>query len=172
MQEIESYRSPKVEIRTASKIAKRGIFAKDKIKKDEIIAIKNGCILTKDEFDALDDDCKEYCLQIEDHFFLGPKNKEDIPLNGIFINHSCEPNIGFSGQITYVAMRDIEANEELTHDYTMCFTDMEHFSDLKCNCGIKNCRGSIKSSDWKSKNLQQEYGDYFSSFILKKIKRF
>lgn len=172
MREIESYRSPKVEVRTSSKISSKGIFAKEKIKKDELIAIKNGYILGKDEFDRFDDNCKEYCLQIEDNFFLGPKKKEEISSNGIFVNHSCEPNIGFSGQIAYVAMREIEANEELTHDYAMCFTDMEHFSDLKCNCGAKNCRGRIRSSDWKSKKLQQKYGDYFSSFILKKIKRF
>jgi len=171
MHKIESYRSPKVEVRTSSKIADKGVFARTNIKKNELIAIKNGYIIHKSEFDALDDNCKEYCLQIEEDFFLGPKKKEEIPLNGIFINHSCEPNVGFRGQLIYVAIRDIEAGEELTHDYAMCFTDMEHFSDIKCNCGTESCRGRIKSTDWKSKKLQQKYDDYFSSFILEKIKK-
>ena len=169
MDTIKSYISPKVEIRTTSKIADKGIFAKEKIKKNEIIAIKNGYILTKEEFDNLEQDCKEYCLQIEDKFYLGPKHKEEISDNGIFINHSCEPNVGFSGQIVYVAMRDIEPDEELTHDYAMCFSDMEHFSDLNCNCGSKVCRHKLKSDDWKSEELQNKYGIYFSEFIRRKI---
>jgi len=35
----------------------------------------------------------------------------------IFSNHSCEPNIGVQGQIVFVAIRDIAAGEELTHDW-------------------------------------------------------
>jgi uncharacterized protein len=169
MQQFESYRSPKVEIKN-SEIAEKGIFAKYKIRKDEVIAIKSGYILSKNEFNNLDEECKKYCLQIEEDFFLGPKNKEEIRKNAIFINHSCDPNVGFQGEIIYVAMRDIEEGEELTHDYAMCFTDLSHFSDLKCNCGSKNCRKKILSSDWMSKELQAKYSDYFSNFILKKIK--
>jgi hypothetical protein len=66
-------------------------------------------------------------------------------------------------------MRNIEAGEELTHDYAMCFTDLRHFVDLQCNCGSKKCRRKIKSSDWKSIKLQKKYGNYFSSFIVQKI---
>jgi len=170
MQKIESYRSPKVEVKTSSKISNKGIFAKEKIRKNEIIAIKSGYILSKEEFDKLDRVCKQYCLQIEDNFFLGPKDKEEIQINGIFINHSCDPNVGFQGQITYVAMRDIESGEELTHDYAMCFSDMNHFAELNCNCGSSGCRKKIKSSDYQSKELQERYGNYFSEFLLKKIK--
>jgi hypothetical protein len=31
----------------------------------------------------------------------------------VFINHSCGPNVGFGGDVVLVAMRDIEAGEEL-----------------------------------------------------------
>ncbi|HTQ89004.1 MAG TPA: SET domain-containing protein [Streptosporangiaceae bacterium] len=34
----------------------------------------------------------------------------------LFINHSCEPNVGFAGNIVLVAMRDISPGEELTTD--------------------------------------------------------
>jgi SET domain-containing protein len=43
----------------------------------------------------------------------------------IFSNHSCEPNIGVQGQIVFVAMRDIAAGEELTHDWAT--TDDEDY---------------------------------------------
>ncbi len=169
MDAIKSYRSPKVEVRNKSKIAGRGIFAKTKIRKGEVIAIKNGYILTKKEFNELSFECKQYCLQIEDKFFLGPKNKSETQENAININHSCEPNIGFSGTNVYVSMRDINPNEELTHDYAMCFTDMKHFSDINCNCGSKNCRKKLKSDDWKNKKLQRKYKGYFAAFIQKRI---
>ena len=34
----------------------------------------------------------------------------------LFINHSCGPNVGFAGNVVLVAMRDINAAEELTTD--------------------------------------------------------
>lgn len=34
----------------------------------------------------------------------------------LYTNHSCEPNIAIQGQIVFVAMREIAAGEELTHD--------------------------------------------------------
>jgi uncharacterized protein len=169
MNAIESYRYPKVEVRNTSKISGKGIFAKEKIRKDEIIAIKNGYIISMEEFNSLPKRCKELCLQIEDRFFIGPKKIEEVEKNAIFINHSCEPNAGFRGQIIYVAMRDIEPGEEITQDYAMCFTEMKQFSDLNCNCGSKKCRHKLKNDDWKSKELQKEYGNYFSEFILRKI---
>ena len=37
----------------------------------------------------------------------------------LFINHSCEPNVGFAGNTVLVAMRDISPGEELTTDYAL-----------------------------------------------------
>jgi SET domain-containing protein len=34
----------------------------------------------------------------------------------LFINHSCEPNVGFAGNVVLVAMRDISPGKELTTD--------------------------------------------------------
>jgi uncharacterized protein len=42
----------------------------------------------------------------------------------LFINHSCEPNVGFSGNVVLVAVRDIRHGEELTTDYAL-FDDSE-----------------------------------------------
>ncbi len=168
MSAIESYKSPKTEVRK-SPIHGRGIFAKEKIKKDEIIAIKNGHIISMNEFNSLPKRCQEMSLQIEDNFFMGPKKIEEVEDNAIFMNHSCEPNAGFRGQIIFVAMRDIESDEELTLDYAMYSTEIEKFFDLECNCGNPNCRHKLKNDDWKSNELHKKYGNYFSEFILKKI---
>lgn len=86
----------------------------------------------------------------------------------MFINHSCEPNVGVSGQIMYVAMRRIKPGEELTLDYAMID---DAFFRMKCQCGSKNCRGVITGKDWKRKDLQKKYGEHFAWFILQKIRR-
>ncbi len=165
---IKSYRSPKTEVRESNRIKGRGLFAKKAIKKGEIIAIKGGHILNSEEYNELENIPKQYCLQIEDNFFIGPKTEEEIKENAIFINHSCEPNVGFDGQVNYITLRDIMQGEELYHDYAMCFTARNY--DFKCTCGTKNCRGTITDNDWKLKELQDKYKNNFAWFILKKIK--
>ncbi len=170
MFDIRSWRSPKTEIREGSLIEGKGIFAKDVIRKGEIVAIKAGHILTLEEYKNLAEKPRHYCLQIEDNFFLGPKTVEEVPINAIFINHSCDPNVGFDGQITYVSLRDIKPGEELVMDYGMSFTTMIAFPKFSCKCGSQLCRKTVTGDDWKRKDLQNRYGDNFAGFILKKIK--
>ena len=50
----------------------------------------------------------------------------------LYSNHSCDANMGIRGEITFVALRDIRAGEELTHDW--CVTDDDDYS-VKCTCG-------------------------------------
>ena len=163
---IKSYRSPKTEIRE-SKIGGKGIFAKEDIKKGEVVFIKKGHIVNYEEAMKLDKELGEYSLQISDAFFLCPKTKEEIPYSAIFINHSCNPNVGPDGQIVFVALRDITAGEELCYDYAMT-TSYDY--KLECFCGSKNCRKTITGNDWKSKELQNKYRNHFTWHILKKIK--
>ncbi|MEJ2587000.1 MAG: SET domain-containing protein-lysine N-methyltransferase [Deltaproteobacteria bacterium] len=164
--EVRCYRSPKIEVRT-SDLGGRGVFAVEKIHKDEVVAIKAGHIIHSDDIAGITASVGDYALQIHDGVYLGPTSKDEIERMTIFINHSCDPNIGFLGQIVYVAMRDIEPGEELCHDYAMERTD--DYS-LKCCCGSGYCRGTITGEDWMRPDLQKRYGDRFSSYILEKIK--
>jgi len=166
---IRPYRSPKIEVRK-SNIDGKGLIAIDYIVKDELVAIKNGHILTKEEFYKLSYKCQEYCMQFEDNFYFGPRYEHEIYVSGVCINHSCNPTTGFRGQVV-VAMRNIKPGEEVTIDDAMHFTDMGKLSGLECKCGSENCRGIIKSDDWKSKELQERYGNYFSYYIQRKIQK-
>ena len=47
------------------------------------------------------------------------------------LNHSCEPNLDVKGQIVFVAIRDIEEDEELSFDYAM--TD-DQDTEMLCLC--------------------------------------
>jgi uncharacterized protein len=81
----------------------------------------------------------------------------------LFINHSCEPNVGFAGNIVLVAMRDISAGEELTTDYAL-FDDYD--GEMECRCGQPSCRHTINGRDWQRPELQRKYGSYFSTYLL------
>lgn len=166
--EVRCYRSPKIEVRT-SDLEGRGVFAITKIEKDEVVAIKAGHIINSDELAEITSSVGDYALQIHDGLYLSPRSKDELERMSIFINHSCDPNVGFLGQIVYVAMRNIESGEELYHDYSMERTD--DYS-LECRCGSEYCRGKITGEDWKRPDLQERYGDRFSSYILEKIKRY
>ena len=57
-------------------------------------------------------------------------------------------------------------DEELTIDYALI--DNEDYS-FKCTCGSTNCRGTITGFDWKIKELQEKYYDYFAQYLKDKI---
>jgi len=163
---IKSYRSPKIEIRGSEKQGK-GLFAEEDIKEGEIVFIKNGHIVNHEEMMELEERLGEYSLQITDDFYLCSRTQEEVESTAIFINHSCDPNVGPDGQVSFVALRDIEFGEELCYDYAMT-TDRDY--SLDCNCGSQQCRGVITGKDWQLEELQDRYGDNFAWFILKKIR--
>lgn len=70
----------------------------------------------------------------------------------LFLNHSCEPNVGFAGNVVLMAMRDVAASEELTTDYTF-FDDYD---------GAMRCH-------WQRPDLQQQYGPYFSWYLRRRF---
>ncbi|MCP4982627.1 MAG: SET domain-containing protein [Gammaproteobacteria bacterium] len=162
---VKTYRSPKIEVREDT-LAGRGVLAIADIGKDEIVAIKAGNIITRAEIEQATQQAGDMALQIDDHFYLAPRNADEVEDMSVFINHSCDPNVGFKGQVVYVAMRDIGAGEELCHDYSM-----ERSDDyvLDCHCGSSLCRGKVTGQDWKLPELQQRYGQYFSIYIRNKF---
>ena len=66
-----------------------------------------------------------------------------------YINHSCDPNceaVEEDGRIFIYALRDIVRGEELAYDYNYVLDERHTAANKKlypCNCGAKNCRGTI-----------------------------
>src|SRR5262249_22709132 len=110
---LASYRSPKTVVRP-SRIVGRGLFAEAPIAEGEIVCVKGGHLLTKAEFANCKGVANEAELQIADDLFLSPVSEGEFEDVMMFLNHSCEPNVGIQGQIVFVAMRAIAAGEELT----------------------------------------------------------
>lgn len=162
-----SYRSPKTAVRP-SPIHGRGLFAIAPIDRHEVVAVKGGHIITVEEIEEVRLRLGPAEIQVEDSLFIGPRTEEERDGSMIYSNHSCEPNLGLAGQITFVALRPIAPGEELTHDWAM--TDNDE-SATTCRCGARACRGTITGRDWQRSELQARYRGYFSSYLQRKIER-
>jgi SET domain-containing protein len=163
-----SYRSPKTEI-CESKIHGRGLFATADITKDEVVAVKGGHIISSDTLrEKIMPRLGPVEIQIAENLFIAPLTEEEREGSMLYTNHSCDANIGMRGEITFVAMRDIGAGEELTHDWAT--TDDDDYS-VECRCASSNCRKILTGKDWQRPDLQKRYAGYFSAYLARKIAR-
>ncbi len=162
-----SYLSPKCVVKE-SPIQGKGLFAVALIAKGEIVCIKGGYIINRETLRSMPDWFRTAEIQIADDLFIAPITKDERDGSMIFSNHSCEPNIGVQGQIVFVAMRDIAAGEELTHDWAMTDDDQ---NEQPCKCGAPNCRKIITGQDWRRKDLQEKYKNYMSWYLIEKIRK-
>ena len=105
-------------------------------------------------------------IQVTEDLFIGPATQDEREGGMMHLNHSCEPNLGVQGQVVFVALRDIEKNEELTFDYAM--TDDEPY-EMECRCRAPGCRKVITGQDWMRIEAQAKYDGYFSWFIQRRI---
>lgn len=164
---MPSYISPKVKIKDSIKSGK-GLFAVEKIKKDEIVAdypFGFGKFVTTKEADEIYDKGLDHMIQIDDNLFFAATKESETEDADLF-NHSCDPNCGIKNKLKIVAMRDIETDEELTIDYAMMESSEYSF---KCNCGSPNCRKIVTGNDWEIPELQQKYRGYFSDYLQNRV---
>jgi hypothetical protein len=159
---MSSWFNPKAEKRV-SPIQGRGLFARDAISVDEIVAVKGGTIMDSATFALVRGEVSPAEIQIEDGLYIAPGSAAEVEASILCLNHSCRPNVGVRGQITFVAMRDIPAGAELTIDYAMIDGDPEE--RMECSCGAPECRRVVTGSDWRLRELQQRYAGYFSRYI-------
>ncbi len=163
-----SYRSPKTEVRESG-IHGRGLFATADIAKNEIVAVKGGHIVDRETLRGeITPRLGPVEIQIDNRLFITPVTDEEREGSMLYSNHSCDANLGMRGEITFVAMRDIRAGEELTHDWAT--TDDDDYS-VECKCGSLNCRKILTGKDWQHPELQKRYAGYFSAYLAKKIAR-
>ncbi len=63
--------------------------------------------------------------------------------DGRYVNHGCDPTVRGVGSEIQIAVRDIEAGEEITCDYAEC--NVEPL--LTCRCTAATCRGRVSGRD-------------------------
>ena len=125
---------PHVQIRDASAKG-RGAFAVKPIARGEMITAIEGWLAKSDELDE-----NWFALQVGPDLWLcsDGESLDDC------INHSCDPNAGFTtGESVLYALRDIAPGEEIAWDYSSSLSEIGW--DLECCCGAANCRRIVRS---------------------------
>lgn len=125
----------------SSSIHAAGCYTTTPIRKGARVAEYSGRHISKEEADHLYENYPVTYL-----FGLGDGA---VVIDGfctaMFINHSCNGNCETTeddGHIWINALRNIPAGHEITYDY--CLYDGSD-DPCTCNCGAKNCRGSMYS---------------------------
>jgi SET domain-containing protein len=114
-----------------------GVFARRPFAPGELVTRQEGVLL---EVDELREDLK--AIQIGPRSWLLADPNAPHPSDEI--NHSCDPNLGFTaGDTALYALRPIAPGDELTFDYS---TAMEEpwFHLPVCECGAETCRGQVQ----------------------------
>lgn len=158
------YLSPKATARLKSH-REYGVYAVEPIPKDELLAMWGGEVVTQETFETLPERLRRLSIQVEENLFLVALNEGP----GDYVNHSCDPNGGLSGQIGLVAMRDIARGEEITFDYAM--SDGSDYDEFQCECGAPNCRGTVRGTDWRNPALWEKYAGHFSPYLERRIQK-
>ena len=113
----------------------RGVFATASIARGTYLVKCQGW-LAKTE--SLDDSW--HAMQVGPDLWLcsSGENLDDC------INHSCEPNAGFTtGAAVLYSLRDIAVGEQIAWDYSTSIAEAGW--TLACLCGSGKCRGIIRS---------------------------
>lgn len=111
-----------------------GVFAVKAIRRGEVaVNWENTREIDKSELNSLPQEERNY-LEIQGNKILLVGKPER------FINHSCEANT-LPGDRCDIALRDIQAGEEITADYSHFYIPSGYF---QCTCGSQKCRGVIR----------------------------
>jgi hypothetical protein len=138
----------------------RGLFTTTPIGAGSIVVVLGGRVR------GIEDESGDHAIQIaKDHVF-GPPVDECSDADRI--NHSCEANLGFDGQLSLVTLRDVSPGEELCFDYATCVGGPRPYT-MPCRCGTPACRGQVTHEDWLIPAVQQRYAGSFQWYLARSI---
>lgn len=138
----------------------KGVVSGKDYKKGEIIANLEWDFIKKR------DDASDMSVQIGEDKFLDSK---EVVWNDL-MNHSCVPNMRIDfDKMVWIALRDIEKEEELTWNYFTSEYEMEDFLWFDCKCGEENCLGEIKGFRFLTREEQLELKPFLSKFLKGKL---
>lgn len=140
-----------------SKIAGRGIFAGEDIKKGEFVTLLKGRLVRKEYRTKSDLRVGQCWVGVKHYWWVDPI----FPIR--YINHSCEPTLGFKTARRVYALRDIQKGEELTIDYST--VDDVNFWFVKCTCGARTCRKQVRSVQYLPFKTFKRYLPYIPKYF-------
>ena len=144
----------------------RYVITERAISPGETIAIWRGVEISTHDALELSPEERHQLLQVGADQFLYTDEDELCEVD--FINHSCNPNCGFTNAHTLVAIRSIAPGESITFDYAM--SDTNSFIEFPCGCGTSICRGRLTGNDWQRGDLQVRYAGWFAPHVADLIR--
>jgi hypothetical protein len=141
-----------------------GLRATQPIQRGELLVMWGGDVVSGEALLGLSPVAKRHSIQVEEDLYMVP---HQLPEPGDFVNHSCDPNAGMTGQAGLVALRHIMPGEEVCFDYAM--SDGSSYDEFDCSCGSPVCRGRITGNDWMLPALQLRYSGFFSPYLQRRI---
>lgn len=142
-----------------SRIAGKGLFTSKEIKKGEVAFVMKGPQIKFHPKDRAESMATPNLVGLDDGLYMDPISPY------VFVNHHCDPNLAVEEDgVTYVALRNIKAGDELFFDYSISeYSDWE----MPCHCDSKNCRKMIRSIN----ELPVDFFDKYFPFIPKYFQR-
>ncbi len=158
-----------VEIRDVPNKGK-GIFALYDFNKGELVLNITGEVIETE-------DPQSYPEEIREHW--GPLGRDGKKYRFItpespwmYMNHSCDSNVGIIDDRKLVAARDIKKGEEILIDYSALDIETITFGkkklEMECKCGSKNCRHIITTYDLLDKQTQDKLKPFLNSYLRTK----
>lgn len=89
-----------------------------------------------------------YGLDHDFGFIYGPSEGVAPVTLDNFINHACEPTLGYDGAGNVVARHDLAVGDELTLDYGGFVVNYDE--PFVCACGAAACRRRVTRHDWRA----------------------
>ena len=133
------YFSERLEVRPQSGKGGQGVFAQVDLEPGELLVIWGGEVVNRTGLATLTAQQRQVTIQIEDNAYLVSYEVTE----GDYINHACDPNARLVDARTLVALRGIQAGEEVCFDYATC--DADNYDEFVCACGAAWCRGSCRT---------------------------
>jgi SET domain-containing protein len=147
----------KAEVRQTENRGK-GLFAIEPVLQgEEIFDWEGGPVYEAQSIFDLPKEIQDHAIQFREHAWI------DTSGVGRYSNHSCEPNAGIRGLFKLVALRDIEAGEEITWDYDT--TENSEWQLEECKCGSAQCRKNIRGYRFLSNEVKEKLKDRTSDWL-------
>lgn len=135
-----------------SNIHGKGIFAREEIRKGEVVFLLEGKLHRGHEYDDEEPNLKaaQSWIQLDIDIWLeSPRAR--------YLNHSCNPNVAIVEQKT-IALRNIEREEEVFYDYgTSEWDECPCRWTFACKCNSDNCRKVINGYKHLPEVVKERY---------------
>ena len=152
-----------VEVRPSA-IAGRGLFATVDLAARTVVSRLGGRLVDtaalRELVDGTEEPVDAVAVDDDRHLLVAPGDNR-------FVNHACDPNLGWVDGYSLATMTDVAAGGELVTDYAMSIVEPDWF--LRCHCPSYRCRQMVEGTDWRIPQLQQRYDGWWTPYVQRLV---